>query len=55
MCNWTGCGRDFSVRSNLLRHVRVTHHGANAEAGIGEEDEDGEEEGGSEDVGAEDV
>lgn len=43
-CSYEGCGRDFAVRSNLNRHVRVTHQGeAEAEAEAEGEDEEMDE------------
>ena len=40
VCPFEGCGRSFSVQSNMRRHARV--HTRNAEA---QQEEDSEEEG----------
>lgn len=44
-CPYEGCGRSFSVQSNMRRHARVHTRGAEAQGGdLEEEGESAEEE-----------
>ena len=45
VCPYTGCGKDFAVRSNLTRHMKLTHDEVMVEASGDDDDMDGEAEG----------